>query len=280
MAGYLGRTMDFRNISDRTSKSAFFGVSALLFVVGAVVTIVSCKSMSAMGGMPMPGGWTMSMAWMRMPGQTWAEVAGSFLRMWVVMMLAMMLPSFVLVGWRYREDVRMTGEKEPDRLTALVGGGYFFAWTVFGILIFPLGVMFAMIAMHIPVLSRAVPIAVGVTIVSAGAIQFTAWKQSHLAQCRMPLGRDGTLRSEADTAWRHGLHIGLHCCYCCANLTAILIVSGVMDLRTMAALTAAITVERLAPTDGRVSRAIGALIIGAGLVLMARAAELTIVRSP
>jgi hypothetical protein len=27
--------------------------------------------MSAMGEMPMPGGWTMSMAWMRMPGQTW-----------------------------------------------------------------------------------------------------------------------------------------------------------------------------------------------------------------
>jgi hypothetical protein len=24
-----------------------------------------------MGEMPMPGGWTMSMGWMRMPGQTW-----------------------------------------------------------------------------------------------------------------------------------------------------------------------------------------------------------------
>jgi hypothetical protein len=29
--------------------------------------------MSALGEMPMPGGWTMSMAWMRMPGQTWPE---------------------------------------------------------------------------------------------------------------------------------------------------------------------------------------------------------------
>ena len=41
----------------------------------------------------MPGGWTMSMVWMRMPGQTWPGAAASFLGMWVVMMVAMMLPS-------------------------------------------------------------------------------------------------------------------------------------------------------------------------------------------
>jgi predicted metal-binding membrane protein len=33
------------------------------------------------------------MAWMRMPGQTWPGAAASFLGMWVVMMVAMMLPS-------------------------------------------------------------------------------------------------------------------------------------------------------------------------------------------
>jgi hypothetical protein len=35
----------------------------------------------------MTGGWTMSMAWMRMPGQTWPGAAASFLGMWVVMMV-------------------------------------------------------------------------------------------------------------------------------------------------------------------------------------------------
>ena len=43
----------------------------------------------------MPGGWSMSMAWMRMPGQTWPGAAASFLAMWAVMMVAMMLPSLV-----------------------------------------------------------------------------------------------------------------------------------------------------------------------------------------
>jgi predicted metal-binding membrane protein len=45
-----------------------------------------------------------------------------------------------------------------------------------------------------------------------------------------------------------------------------------MDLRAMAGVTAAITVERVAPAGERVARAIGAVIVGAGLVLIARAA--------
>jgi hypothetical protein len=49
------------------SERVFFRVSALLFAARAAVTIVWCASMSAMGAMPMPGGWTMSMAWIRMP---------------------------------------------------------------------------------------------------------------------------------------------------------------------------------------------------------------------
>src|SRR4029434_5949041 len=81
--------------SERASQQAFFGVSALLFAASAAVTIVWCGSMSSMGGMPMSGGWTMSMAWMRMPGQTWSGAAASFLGMWIVMMVAMMLPSLV-----------------------------------------------------------------------------------------------------------------------------------------------------------------------------------------
>jgi hypothetical protein len=63
--------------SERASQQAFLGVSALLFAASAALTIVWCASMSAMGEMPMPGGWTMSMAWMRMPGQTWPGAAAS-----------------------------------------------------------------------------------------------------------------------------------------------------------------------------------------------------------
>jgi hypothetical protein len=69
------------NHSARASQQAFFSVLALLFAVSAAVTIACCASMSAMGEMLMPGGWTMSMAWMRMPGQTWSAAAAAFIGM-------------------------------------------------------------------------------------------------------------------------------------------------------------------------------------------------------
>jgi predicted metal-binding membrane protein len=263
-----------RMVSRRASERAFFGVSALLFAVSAGVTIVCCGSMSTMGEMPMPGGWTMSMAWMLMPGQTWAGAEESFLGMWIVMMVAMMLPSLVPMLWRYRQAVGRTGETRLGRLTTLVAGGYFLVWAALAMAVFPLGVALAAVEMQLPALARAVPIAVGVVVLIAGALQFTAWKAHHLACCREAPGRGGKFPTDPCTAWRYGLRHGLHCSYCCAGLTAILLAIGVMDLRTMAVVTAAITVERLAPAGQCVARAIGVVVIGAGLLLIARAAGL------
>jgi len=269
-----GRKISRRMMSGRASQGAFLGVSALLFGASAAVTIVWCASMSAMGEMPMPGGWTMSMAWMRMPGQTWPGAVASFAGMWVVMMVAMMLPSLAPMLWRYRQAVGRTGETRLGRLTALVGVGYFLVWTVFGMAVFPLGLALAAVEMQQPVLARAVPIAVGVVILMAGFLQLTAWKARHLACCREAPGRGRTLPADAGTAWRHGLRLGLHCSQCCAGLMAILLVIGVMELRAMAVVAAAIIVERLAPAGERVARATGAVVVGAGLFLIARAAGL------
>jgi predicted metal-binding membrane protein len=257
-----------------SSHHAFLGVSALLFAVSAAVTIGWCRSMSAMGGMPMPGGWTMSMAWMRMPGQTWLGAAASFMGMWVVMMAAMMLPSLTPTLWRYRQAVTRTGESRLGRLTGLVGVGYFVVWTAFGMAAFPLGAALAAIEMQQPSLARAVPVAVGVVVLIAGFLQFTALKARDLACCREVPGRGGTLPADARAAWRYGLRLGVHCTRCCAGLMAILLVIGVMDLRAMAVVSTAITVERLAPAGERVARAIGAVVVGAGLFLIARAAGL------
>src|ERR1700733_3356768 len=163
-------------IFERTSQPAFFGTSALLFAASAALTTVWCGSMSAMGEMPMPGGWTMSMAWMPMPGRTWRGAAASFIGMWAVMMVTMMLPSFVPALWRYRQSVGKVGELRLSWLTALIGIGYFVVWTVFGIVVFPVGATLAEIEMQRPALARVVPIAVGVIVVIAGTLQFSTWK--------------------------------------------------------------------------------------------------------
>jgi predicted metal-binding membrane protein len=256
------------------SRLAFLGAAALLFATSTALTIVWCASMAAMGEMPMPGGWTMSMTWMRMPGKTWPEAAASFLGLWAVMMMAMMLPSLVPMLWRYRQAVGRAGEPRLGLLTALVGVGYFVVWTVLGMAVFPLGVALAVVEMQQPGLACSVPIAVGVVVLIAGMLQLTAWKARQLAGCRETPGRGRVLPADAGTAWRHGLRLGLHCSRSCAGLMAILLVIGVMDLRAMAIVAAAITVERLSPAGERVARGIGAAGVGAGLLLIARAAGL------
>jgi predicted metal-binding membrane protein len=187
-------------------------------------------------------------------------------------MVAMMLPSLVPMLWRYRQAVGRTGEARLGRLTALVGVGYFFVWTLFGMAVFPLGVGLAAIEMQHPALARAVPIAVGVVVLIAGALQFTAWKAHQLACCRPKRGH--TLPADAGTAWRHGMRLGLQCSQCSAGLMAILLVIGVMDIGAMAVVTIAMTVERLAPAGELVARAIGIVAVGAGLFMIARATGL------
>jgi len=207
-----------------------------------------------------------------MPGQTWPGAAASFIGMWSVMMVAMMLPSLVPMLWRYRQLVRGTTKLRLAWLTALVGVGYFFVWTLVGVGVFPVGVALAAIEMAQPALTRYVPIGVGVVVLLAGVLQFTAWKERQLTICReMPTGM---LQSDAWTAWRHGLRLGLHCAYSCAGLTAILLAIGVMNLRAMIVVASAITVERLTPAGARVARAIGAIAVVVGVSLISVAVSL------
>jgi predicted metal-binding membrane protein len=259
---------------ERLDERSLYAASALLFVAGAAVTIDWCTSMRAMGEMPMPGGWTLSMAWMRTPWQTWPGAAATFLGMWVVMMVAMMQPSLVSMLRRYRNAIGIKDGSQLGRLTLLVGVGYYVVWTLCGIAAYPIGVALAAVEMQHPALARAVPIAAGGVVLIAGMMQFTGWKEHHLVCCRQLPGRDLTLSSDAGTALRHGLRLGLHCSSCCANLMAILLVVGVMDLRAMAIVMAAITIERLAPAGERVARAIGVVLVGAGLLIMERATGL------
>src|SRR3989442_4785085 len=129
---------------------------------------------------------------------------------------------------------------------------------------FRIGVALGATEMQHPALVRPVPIAVVVVVLIAGSLQLTAWKARHLACCREAPGRGRTLPAGAGTAWRHGLRLGLHCSHCCAGLMAILLVIGVMDLRAMAVVAAAITVERPAPARERLARATTAALVGAG----------------
>lgn len=265
MALTTGWALAPRLAAARGSDRAFVAVTALLFLSSAAVTIAWCGSMSGMGGMPMPGGWTMSMAWMRMPGQTWAGAAASFVAMWAVMMLAMMLPALVPMLWRYRQAVGGAGTAHVGALTTVVGTAYLAVWTLLGAAVYPLGVALAALEMRVPAVAQAVPLSVAGVILLASALQLTPWKARHLACCRR-LPERRPLTADVRTAWRHGVSLGVHCCSCCAGATAVLLAVGVMDLRAMAVVGAAITAERLLPRARGVARAMGVAGLAAGWV--------------
>ncbi|RWA46180.1 hypothetical protein AU476_36890 [Cupriavidus sp. UYMSc13B] len=248
---------------------------AVLCITGVAATLAWHASMPAMGAMPMPGGWTMSMAWMRMCGQTWARTAMSFLGMWIAMMVPMMLPSLAPMLWRYRQAQAAAGQVRPGRSTVLAGAGYFFVWGMVGLAVFPVGAALAAMAMQAQGLARASPLAAAVVLVMAGVLQFTAWKARQLACCTNAAGRTRALPADAGSAWRHGLRLGLHCIRCCAGLVAAWLVMGVMDLRVMAAVTLAMALERCMPAGARVTRLAvritGAVLVGVGVATLVQA---------
>jgi predicted metal-binding membrane protein len=245
-------------------ERSLFVAAALAFLVSAAGTVIWCGSMSGMPDMEMPGGWTMSMAWMRMPGQSWPGAALEFLGMWALMMVAMMLPVLLPMLLDFRRTVDVP--ELVNRLTIVAAAAYFAVWIIAGALVYPVGVFGAALAMESAGLSRAVPFAAGAVVIMAGTLQFSAWKARQLACCR--LARRAPAVAGFQSAWLSGLRMGWQCVRCCAGLSAVLLVLGVMDLMVMCLVTAAIAAERLSTRQRRVARSIGVLLVVMGGILV------------
>jgi predicted metal-binding membrane protein len=189
--------------------------------------------------------------------------------MWMVMTAAMMLPSLVPMLRRYRQAIHGPDGVRLGWLTALAAGGYFFVWAVLGVAVYPMGAALTAAVIGSPFLERAVPLAAGVVVVFAAALQFGQWKARHLvcyrAGCWQPRLSDGV------SAWRYGLRLGWHCSHCCGSLMAIVLATGIMDLRAMSLATAAITAERLLPRSEYIVRIVGGVTLVLGLYLIEQA---------
>jgi len=205
--------------------------------------------------MEMPGGWTMSMMRMRMPGQTWFASALSFLLMWLAMMVAMMLPSALRTFLKTRRH---------GASLCSMASGYFAIWLAAGIGIYALGVAFAALAVRSELFSRAVPLLLGASLIAAGAIQFTRWKMTHLLRCRSPFGCAISC-PQHETSFRLGCKQGAVCCVCCAAPTTIQLALGIMNPLVMIVVAVIIAAEKLLPRPAIVARLVGIWAIIAGV---------------
>ena len=268
-ANTFARHTIFSRHTFRAQDRYFLVCAALVFVVCTTATIIDCVHMSAVDGMSMAGGWTMSMMWMLMPDQTWFEAAVSFARMWVVMMVAMMMPVLFTMLRRYRQSI---GDiPRLNLLTLMISIGYFFTWILVGTVVFPMGIWVADVAMQNSTIARNAPTITGLIVTFAGVLQFTRWKAQQLACCRNTPEQHIPIKRNISSSLRYGFRIGLRCNYCCTGLTLVLLVVGVMDPVAMTLVAIAIAAERLATAGRQVAKLIGIILIGIGLYMLIQA---------
>jgi predicted metal-binding membrane protein len=209
------------------------------------------------------------MVGMSMPRQQWYLELSGYLWMWMAMMVPMMLPSLVPMVSRFRRSVPAGGLRGHG-LTALVVLGYFAVWAGLGVVAYGGSAGVMVLKTRWGPAGQWLPGAAAVTLLLAGIAQLTTWKARQLALCRGEPGDDCHLGATGSSAFRHGLELGLGCSRSCGPLMLALLVTGMMEPLAMAAVTLAITAERLAPAPLRVVRAVGLAMLVGGVVTMAR----------
>lgn len=202
----------------------------------------------------------------------WPHAAASFAAMWTAMMIVMMLPSLSPTLWRYRRALGAMRVARPTRQTAMLGAAYFGVWAALGLVLSVLGLMLTAAVVRWPSLTQVMPFAASAVVAGAGAMQLSRRKAHHLARCRDAVVPSGAPIAQRRAAWRDGVRLGEHCVMSCSGPTAVLLVLGMMDLRAMAIVTAAITAERTLPlpAGARVARITGAMALGAGAAMAIR----------
>lgn len=189
--------------------------------------------------------------------------------MWLVMMIAMMLPSVAPMILIFARMDRQRGGTRVPGAAAILVLGYLLVWAGFSAL-----ASVAQWQLHNAALVSSMMVSTsstlgGILLLSAGVFQFTPLKRGCLVRCRSPIsflisewrdGRWGTLVM--------GMKHGVYCAGCCAVLMTLLFVAGVMNLLWVATIAAFILVEKLAPKGERLGQIAGAGLILAGIALM------------
>jgi predicted metal-binding membrane protein len=191
--------------------------------------------------------------------------------MWAVMMMAMMLPSaspmLLLYGGMAR---RSTPGPAATQIYALAFS-YVLVWAAFSIGATALQRLLASLLLVSPMMKVTSPAAAAALLVIAGVYQLTPLKYACLQTCRSPLGfLMSRWRPGIRGAFVMGLQHGAYCVGCCWALMLLLFVGGVMNLIVIAALTAFVAFEKLAPFSVYKARISGVLLIMAGCWMIAR----------
>ena len=189
--------------------------------------------------------------------------------MWMAMMTVMMLPAILpwLLGFAALSRDREAGTIRSGWV-ALFALGYGTVWGGFTLMAASLQIGFRGSGLLGASIASAATVG-GLVLIGAGLYQVAPAKAACLEHCRTPLSYFLTRwRNGPGGAFRMGLSHGAFCVGCCWALMLSGFALGLMSLKWMAALTALIGIETLAPHGKRIGRLAGAGMVLWGLTLL------------
>lgn len=193
-----------------------------------------------------------------------------FLVMWIVMMVAMMLPTAAPMILTFHK-VQAANRQPRDAFvsTWVFVAAYLVVWAFAGLAAY-VGMQAAEAAIARAALPpSAVAQVGGAIIVVAGIYQLTPLKDVCLSKCREPIDFIVTsYRDGATSALEMGFLHGAYCLGCCWLLFVILFPLGIMNVAAMAAVTLIILAEKTLPWPRFAPYATaGALVLYGALVI-------------
>jgi len=189
---------------------------------------------------------------------------------WVLMIVAMMLPSSVPLVVTFGMLVRR--RRRPGLLVVLLLLGYLTVWGAFGLAAWVLdrGIHAAVDAL--PWLAAHPQLIMGATLLGAGLWQFSPLRDRCLDECRSPLGfvmnrwRGVSERREAVAM---GIAHGAFCVGCCWSLMLVMFGVGLANVAAMLALGALTAVEKNLPQGRRLTHPLGVALVLAAVYSVA-----------
>ncbi len=217
----------------------------VLSLLAAVTLVAWCASFAAMRGMDAgPGTDLGSFGW--------------FIGVWLLMTVAMMLPSATPVTLLVARLRRLSH-------ACLFVAGYLVAWVAYGVVCYAVYRVARAWAPGFVAWDARGPWLAGCALAVAGVYQLTPLKTRCLRHCRSPIGLLVRAPAGQIGALRVGIAHGAYCIGCCVGLMLALFALGVMSLLWMATATVAILLEKTAPAGPRTATAVAVLLVGLGL---------------
>jgi predicted metal-binding membrane protein len=200
-----------------------------------------------------------------------AELAAAT-AMWIVMMVAMMLP--IVSPWVLA--LTRTARQRNPRITPFpeVGGflvGYAAVWTGYSVLAAGGQLVLQRAALLTGEGALTNRFVAATVLAVAGAYQWTPFRDACMAHCRSPFAFFlSSWRGGPWGAFSMGARHGIYCAGCCWALMGLSFVFGVMSLAWMAALTAFLVVEKVISAGPWLGRASGVLLVGGAAWVLVR----------